>query len=236
MNTVQFNDQDTENRPPTVPEAKQPRGVYPLDFSFKCLCSFDDLQEEQPRTTEGKKLEFIVVQEKVLKSNPVHTFEEINQNSSKEEDEEYKRFSIIERSRKPAVEYENVSRNIYTATAIRLNNNSLSSLSDLYTTMSTLLVNPNWLGWIDLSFNDISKIDPCFSQFPELRLIYLHGNAIEKLSEVDVLKKVKKLHTLTLHSIFCTENSFGFILNFSSFVHFLVMVIPLKCRITIDML
>ena len=62
--------------------------------------------------------------------------------------------------------------------------------------MSSILVNWQWLAWIDLSFNDISVIDISFSSFPELRLIYLHGNAIEKINEIDKLKDVPHLHKI----------------------------------------
>merc|ERR1712167_545299 len=96
-------------------------------------------------------------------------------------------------------ETEQITHTTYVSTAIRLNNNTLSDLADLQSVMSSILVNWQWLAWIDLSFNDISVIDVCFSSFPELRLIYLHGNAIEKIAEIDKLKNVQHLHTLTLH-------------------------------------
>ena len=103
---------------------------------------------------------------------------------------------------------EKIERDVYIATAIRLNNNTISDLSQLQTVMSKILVNFNWLAWIDLSFNDISTLDVCFSDFPELRLIYLHGNSIESINQVDKLKNVRHLHTLTLHGnpVEMTEN------------------------------
>lgn len=37
------------------------------------------------------------------------------------------------------------------------------------------------------------------TQLKELRLLYLHGNRICKLSEVDKLAVLPSLHTITLH-------------------------------------
>lgn len=37
------------------------------------------------------------------------------------------------------------------------------------------------------------------TQLKELRLLYLHGNYISKLSEVDKLAVLPSLHTITLH-------------------------------------
>ncbi|KAG1932687.1 leucine-rich repeat-containing protein [Pimephales promelas] len=82
---------------------------------------------------------------------------------------------------------------------LRLNNNFISGLSGLTDTISALFAEPTRLAWLDLSFNNIEHIDPVLTQLKELRLLYLHGNHICKLSEVDKLTVLPSLHTITLH-------------------------------------
>ncbi|XP_062409266.1 leucine rich repeat containing 51, partial [Sardina pilchardus] len=62
-----------------------------------------------------------------------------------------------------------------------------------------LLSRPSALAWIDLSFNDITHIDPVLVELEQLRVLYLHGNSISRLGEVDKLGALPWLHTLTLH-------------------------------------
>ena len=191
-----------------------PRGLDPLDFSFKCLCSLNDLKEEVPRPRDGKHVKSKKTVETVLKERPENFFDELAISNSKEsndssnnnnnQDQLDNEFTgLLSKPRNPSTfsneETEQITHTTYVSTAIRLNNNTLSDLADLQSVMSSILVNWQWLAWIDLSFNDISVIDVCFSSFPELRLIYLHGNAIEKIGEIDKLKNVRHLHTLTLH-------------------------------------
>ncbi|XP_006628202.1 leucine-rich repeat-containing protein 51 [Lepisosteus oculatus] len=83
--------------------------------------------------------------------------------------------------------------------ALRLSNNILSNLSDFATASTALLDDPKQLSWIDLSFNDLSTIDPILTEFRELRVLYLHGNSISRLSEVDKLAALPHLQSLTLH-------------------------------------
>ncbi|KAK7171425.1 hypothetical protein R3I93_003894 [Phoxinus phoxinus] len=82
---------------------------------------------------------------------------------------------------------------------LRLNNNFISDLSGLTDIVSALFVEPNRLAWLDLSFNEIEHINPVLTQLKELRLLYLHGNRICKLSEVDKLTVLPSLNTITLH-------------------------------------
>ncbi|XP_043114110.1 leucine rich repeat containing 51 [Puntigrus tetrazona] len=84
-------------------------------------------------------------------------------------------------------------------TALRLNNNFLSDLTGLMGTLSSLYAEPTRLAWLDLSFNEFQHIHPVLAQLKELRLLYLHGNRICKLSEVDKLAALPFLHTVTLH-------------------------------------
>merc|ERR1712066_737418 len=176
-----------------------PRGVDPLDFSFKCLCSLNDLKEEVPRPRGDKPLKCKEIVEYVTREENDMNINDDEQDVHEDGEEDERRFSFGRARKSVAEEKEKVTRYIYIATAIRLNNNTISDLSCLQPIMSSIMVNWRWLAWIDLSFNDISVLDISFGSFPELRLIYLHGNAIEKITEIEKLKSVQHLHTLTLH-------------------------------------
>uniref|UniRef100_A0A8P4GA70 Leucine-rich repeat-containing protein 51 n=1 Tax=Dicentrarchus labrax TaxID=13489 RepID=A0A8P4GA70_DICLA len=71
--------------------------------------------------------------------------------------------------------------------------------SDLQKPVSHFLAEPSQLAWLDLSFNEISHIDQVLCELRELRVLYLHGNSIYILSEVDRLGVLPHLHTITLH-------------------------------------
>ncbi|KAJ8410846.1 hypothetical protein AAFF_G00188030 [Aldrovandia affinis] len=83
--------------------------------------------------------------------------------------------------------------------AFRLNNNKIKDLTGFSDALTILLSEPFMLAWVDLSHNVIPHIDPVLTELPELRVLYLHGNKIAKLSEVDKLGVLPSLHTLTLH-------------------------------------
>ncbi|XP_035121453.3 leucine-rich repeat-containing protein 51 isoform X1 [Callithrix jacchus] len=80
-----------------------------------------------------------------------------------------------------------------------LNNNVLNDLRDLNQVASKLLEHPENLAWIDLSFNDLTSIDPVLTTFFNLSILYLHGNSIQHLGEVNKLAVLPRLRSLTLH-------------------------------------
>ncbi|XP_014671177.1 PREDICTED: leucine-rich repeat-containing protein 51-like [Priapulus caudatus] len=83
--------------------------------------------------------------------------------------------------------------------AFRLNNNSLCELSGFAETLASLVDNPDGLLWIDISFNDLTTIDPVLPTYRNLRVLYLHGNNISNLCEVEKLAQLSDLRSLTLH-------------------------------------
>ncbi|XP_062873265.1 leucine rich repeat containing 51 [Trichomycterus rosablanca] len=87
----------------------------------------------------------------------------------------------------------------YKSRALRLNNNVISDMTGLMDTLCALFMEPTHISWIDLSFNEISHIHPVFTELVELRVLYLHGNNVGNLSEVDKLGVLPFLHTITLH-------------------------------------
>ncbi|XP_029964575.1 leucine-rich repeat-containing protein 51 [Salarias fasciatus] len=87
----------------------------------------------------------------------------------------------------------------YLSCSLRLNNNNITDLHDLPKIVSYFLAEPLRLAWLDLSFNKITHIDEVLCQLQELRVLYLHGNNILILSEVDRLGTLPYLHSITLH-------------------------------------
>ncbi|XP_026231394.1 leucine rich repeat containing 51 [Anabas testudineus] len=87
----------------------------------------------------------------------------------------------------------------YLSRSLRLSNNNITDLYDLQKTVSHFLAEPSQLAWLDLSFNKITHIDHVLCELRELRVLYLHGNSIFILSEVDRLGVLPHLHTITLH-------------------------------------
>lgn len=84
--------------------------------------------------------------------------------------------------------------------AIRLNNNLLTTVCDLPAQIiaNKLIPKPEKnLMWIDLSFNLLTTIDKELLDFKKLRILYMHGNRIEKLSEVEKLCVLPDLEKLT---------------------------------------
>ncbi|TNN38794.1 Leucine-rich repeat-containing protein 51 [Liparis tanakae] len=88
--------------------------------------------------------------------------------------------------------------------SLKPSNNSFSNLAGLDYIWEHFMAEPWNIGWLDVSFNRITSIDPVFvlqlvCELHELRVLYLHGNAIWELSEVDKLRELQHLHSITLH-------------------------------------
>lgn len=126
------------------------------------------------------------------------------------------------------------SKRKYLSRSFRLSNNNITDLHGLQYTLEHFLARPSRLGWLDLSFNKLTRVEPvrprsffrlltpstgvesdyllqsdlCDSpasvfqvlcELHELRVLYLHGNCIWELSQVDKLGTLQHLHTITLH-------------------------------------
>lgn len=66
-------------------------------------------------------------------------------------------------------------------------------------TLPKLMSPLSMIVWLDLSFNALSTIDSQLTQFPNLKVLYLHANKIHHLSQLDTLAHLPKLRNLTLH-------------------------------------
>jgi len=87
----------------------------------------------------------------------------------------------------------------HTNKSIKLNNNHLQELTDLVSVISQVILRPADITWIDLSFNQLTKISQCLCEFPQLHILYLHGNRVDDITEVDKLHSVRTLRKLALH-------------------------------------
>ncbi|KAK7097597.1 leucine-rich repeat-containing protein 51-like isoform X2 [Littorina saxatilis] len=92
---------------------------------------------------------------------------------------------------------------------LRMNNNQLAEIKTLKAFVTRMFVSPLMIGWLDLSFNCLTVIDNVLLEFPNLEILYLHGNNISNIKEVDKLAKLTKLRKLTLHGN-AVENEKGY--------------------------
>ena len=180
-----------------------PIGVKPIDFSFLELEGLESIQNQRPRVkpveTQVTKKVFTTIVEPELEieensEDEDQTFFAFGNSDDAENGEKGEKKKIIAKA-----ETKSETRKVYIATAIKFNNNKINNISDIYKDLTSILQNTNWLCWIDLSFNKLKLLSADFSQFKELRLIYLHGNQISDFKEIENLKKVTLLKSLTLH-------------------------------------
>jgi len=87
----------------------------------------------------------------------------------------------------------------YNSNVIRLANNSLVDTRGLYQMALDLVEIPENIAWLDLSFNDIEEVTDDILEFPNLKMIYLHGNKISSFSDIARLAVLPNLYSLTLH-------------------------------------
>ncbi|CAH1110153.1 unnamed protein product [Psylliodes chrysocephalus] len=87
----------------------------------------------------------------------------------------------------------------YLTKSVWLNNNKLKTFKNIDQLLDTVLEHPEKLEWLDLSFNQIINIDESISKFPNLKMLYLHGNCINEFNEIAKLKLLHNLKHLTFH-------------------------------------
>lgn len=87
----------------------------------------------------------------------------------------------------------------YITSSLWLSNNLLTSMEGLEYLTKRILDDPINLSWLDLSFNEISKIGEDIKNFTNLKILYLHGNKISNITDVLKLRKLQNLRSLTLH-------------------------------------
>ncbi|KAI8907256.1 leucine-rich repeat-containing protein 51 [Gorgonomyces haynaldii] len=85
------------------------------------------------------------------------------------------------------------------STAINLSNNHIDSIVDLPKTIQLLQPSFEFIAWIDLSFNNLTRLQDTILQFRNLRVLYLHANRLTNLADIDQLGSLPNLRNLTLH-------------------------------------
>lgn len=83
--------------------------------------------------------------------------------------------------------------------SLKLSNNELTTLDGLDQVSERIFDDIRELQWLDASYNNIEEISDSLLAFPNLKVLYLHGNAISNLREVKKLSALEKLQRLTLH-------------------------------------
>ena len=176
----------------------------PLDYSFKELTCIADTLDEEPKEGIKKKVEHI--------ETTLDTFKKgikVKTNGEQDASVDDSTTSTVN-----AVQPENVAapetkegggedksaaKRIIRTTSIKMNNNYIEAIEQFDETMAELFVHPLMLTWIDLSFNNIKSISVDFSKYEQLGVLYLHGNELCKVAEVNKVFEAKTLKKLTLH-------------------------------------
>lgn len=89
--------------------------------------------------------------------------------------------------------------NKFVTSSVWLNNNHIETTAAASAMVTSVVEVPLQLAWLDLSFNQIYDIDDSLLQFPNLKIVYLHGNQVQNVSSVSMLQGLQGLRTLTLH-------------------------------------
>eukprot|EP01135_Chromosphaera_perkinsii_P002473 Nk52_evm79s223 gene=Nk52_evmTU79s223 len=178
----------------------------PLDYSFKELTCFADCLDEEPKDGIRKKIEPIETMGEVLKKGTKLKSEKVDPEFEENED--------IPNDPPPQAQageadegvvmandqgVDKAKKRIIRTTSLRVNNNYIENFDAFESTMNSLFVHPYMLTWIDISFNGLKAIDIDFSKFVKIQVLYMHGNELSKVAEVQKLFEGKSLKKLTLH-------------------------------------
>ncbi|CAM9861571.1 unnamed protein product [Lampetra fluviatilis] len=167
-----------------------------LDFSFRCITAMEDLLTEDPRSVPA---EAKARNANAVKAPSQHKTEDaIMAGSGTTSMRVAEVGSLGYASVAPSTDTAQ-SEHKYDVTALRLNNNALTNLEGFWETTAALIQQPSALAWIDLSFNQLSDIPQVLCELQELRVLYLHGNTVSRLSNVSTLVPLRHLRSLTLH-------------------------------------
>lgn len=87
----------------------------------------------------------------------------------------------------------------YVSLSLKLGYNALTEVTGIYEWASDIFLQPELLSSLDISFNCLSHIPDEILKFVGLKCLYLHGNKIKGIEEVDKLNTLTKLTSLSLH-------------------------------------
>ena len=71
--------------------------------------------------------------------------------------------------------------------------------------LEQVMFSPHNLKWIDLSFNELVKIDEDILEFKLLNKLYLHGNKIANFHDVPKIGKLAHIRHFQLHGNPCAK-------------------------------
>ena len=83
--------------------------------------------------------------------------------------------------------------------SLMLGYNKIRELAGLNTVLEGIMENARNLQWIDISHNYLVNLDYDFADFPHLKTLYLHCNYIADLAQLEKLKHLEELKTITVH-------------------------------------
>ena len=92
-----------------------------------------------------------------------------------------------------------VAKHICVTKTLRLHNNEIVTLDGFDSIFRPVLLRPQILQWVDVSFNRISKVEPIVHNCPRLQLLYAHVNFIRDPAQLDLIGTLKHLKALTLN-------------------------------------
>lgn len=107
--------------------------------------------------------------------------------------------------------------------ALRVPNNQIKKLTHMKEVLEEILDKPSGLVWLDLAFNKLEEVDEVLAEYNELSVLYLHANNITKLRQIDALKKLPNLKSLTLHGNPIAETE--------GYRHYIVATLPNLCKL-----
>ncbi|CAI9738880.1 leucine-rich repeat-containing protein 51-like [Octopus vulgaris] len=186
----------------SIPNRKQPlktinksygNDLKPLDFSFRSLKYVSDIIGDDKREQSCRsphEIEELIDEIKQAKATTIGDIDH-------EEDEE-----DFPNTAKPINCFADSSGKRHRKSrskCLRLNNNSLETIVGLKQIVFSLFLRPLQLSWLDLSFNLLTNVPEELNEFHCLQILYLHGNSLENLSEVEKFRPMTNLKKLTLH-------------------------------------
>uniref|UniRef100_A0A1B6LBW3 Leucine-rich repeat-containing protein 51 n=1 Tax=Graphocephala atropunctata TaxID=36148 RepID=A0A1B6LBW3_9HEMI len=90
------------------------------------------------------------------------------------------------------------ANNKYVTASVWLSHNKIQTTRGAAAILNHIIA-PSQLSWLDLSFNQLYDIDEQILLLKNLKILYLHGNNIQNVSSISILKDLPELRTLTLH-------------------------------------
>jgi len=179
----------------------------PLDYSFCDITTVEDIMDEMPRGGKRKPDASHDATGAPISAEDQHGNElAAAERAAKAAEaravmEESLRFKSTETTSAKATHI-GVPKTV--TTSVKLNNNSLLSVcgNDGFTivdALSKILWDISTLTMLDLSFNGLKSIEEPIAEIKTLQLLYMHGNEIKSITNVNKLQKLPRLKALTLH-------------------------------------